>query len=79
MAAMRVILRDLKTGLYFGRQNVWVANPEEAADFVTLEAAGQAAGKCMGQHVAVVLRYTEPECELALNPSYCVNTSSALP
>ena len=75
-SGVRVILRDLKTGLYFRRQNVWVAKPEEAADFLTLEAAGRGAWECVGQDVVVVLRYTEPECELALNPAYCLNTSS---
>ena len=73
---MTVILRDLKTGLYFGRANMWVTKPEEAANFLTLEAAGRGASECVSQHVAVVLRYTEPECELALNPAYCLNTSS---
>ena len=74
---MIVILRDLKTGLYLGRENVWVGKPEEAADFGTLEAAGRGAWKCAGEDVAVVLRYDNPECELALNPAYCMTTSSA--
>ena len=76
---MTVILRDLKTGLYFRSENVWVSKPGEAADFATLEAAGRGARECAGQDVAVVLRYTEPECELALNPAYCLNTSSESP
>ena len=75
---MIVILRDLKTGLYFGPEKVWVAKPQEAADFLTLEAAGRGAWECGSQHVAVVLRYNEPECELALNPALCMTTTPAV-
>jgi hypothetical protein len=69
---MLVLLRDLKTGLYFGRENVWVGKPEAATDFATLEAAGCGAKVCVGEDVAVVLRYDNPECELALNPAFCM-------
>ena len=69
---MVVLLRDLKTGLYFGRENVWVGKPEGATDFGTVEAAGCGAKGCVGEDVAVVLRYDNPECELALNPAFCM-------
>ena len=69
---MIVLLRDLKTGLYFGRENVWVGKPEAATDFGTVEAAGRGAWECVGEDVAVVLRYDNPECELALNPAFCM-------
>jgi hypothetical protein len=73
---MIVLLRDLKTGLYFGRENVWVGKPQAAMDFRTLEAAGSGAEGCAGEDVAVILRYDNPECELALNPEFCMATSS---
>jgi len=73
---MIVLLRDLKTGLYFGRENVWVRKPQAAMDFGTLEAAGCGAEGCAGEDVAVILRYDNPECELALNPEFCMTSSS---
>jgi len=44
---MRVILRDLKTGLYFSRGKVWVGNLEEAVEFATLEEAGLGPGRAL--------------------------------
>ena len=73
---MKVLLRDLKTGLYFGPESVCVKTPDEAADFVTLEAAGRAATKCAGEDMAVILRYDDPNCELALNPDYCTASTA---
>jgi hypothetical protein len=51
-------------------------NAEEAVNFRTLEAAGLGTLKCVGEDVAVVLRYDNPECELALNPVYCMTATS---
>ena len=69
---MRVLLRDVGTGSYFGPDLAWVGKLEGAADFGTLEAAGRKARECGREDVVVVLRYENPECELALNPAYCV-------
>lgn len=38
--AMRVLLRDTRTGDYFAKEMRWVRNPEGAAEFETVEAAG---------------------------------------
>jgi hypothetical protein len=70
---MKVLLRDLRAGLYFGGEMKWVEKPKAAADFATLEAASRRAGESGGADVAVVLRYDGPECELALNPADCLN------
>ena len=67
-----MLLRDAGTGSYVGRQVAWVGNPEVAAEFATLAAAGRKAREFGGEDVVVVLRYESPECELALNPAYCV-------
>ena len=72
---MKVLLRDAGAGLYVGRQVPWVGNPECAAEFETLAAAGQKAREFGRQDVVVVLRYESPECELALNPAYCVTAA----
>jgi hypothetical protein len=50
----------------------WVDKHEAATNFGTLEAAGRRARESGGMDVAVVLRYESPECEVALNPAYCV-------
>jgi len=67
---MKVLVRDAGTGSYVGRQVTWVGNAEEAAQFATLEAAGQQAREFGREDVVVVLRYENPECELVLNRAY---------
>ena len=69
---MRVLLRNGRTGLYRGKQLDWVAEIEDAAEFGTIQAAGQTARSSDQEELDVVLRYDEPECELALNPVYCI-------
>jgi hypothetical protein len=69
---MKVLLRDAGTGSYVGREVAWVGTPEVAAEFETMEAAGYKAQEFGRHDVVVVLKYESPECELALNPAYCV-------
>lgn len=69
---MKVVLRDAGTGLYVGSQVPWVANPECAAEFATLAAAGWKAREFRRKDLVVVLKDESPESELALNPAYCV-------
>jgi hypothetical protein len=69
---MKVLIRDAGSGLYVGRQAPWADNLEGAAEFATLDAAGRKALEFGGVDAVVVLRYEIPECELALNPAYCV-------
>ncbi len=69
---MKVLLRNERTGLYVGEHIPWVANPEYAVKFSTLELAAWQARKFGRDDVVVVLRYEQPQCELALNPAYCV-------
>jgi hypothetical protein len=70
---MRVLIRDEKTGRYFGEAGDWVTEAKEALGFPTLHAAGKKAR----EHEAcdVVLSYEDPACELAINPVYCVQRS----
>jgi hypothetical protein len=72
---MIVLLRDLKTGLYVGKEEAW-ANLEGAEHFATMEAAGRRA-RDAGEDMAVVLRYDNPVCELALSPAFCSSNASA--
>ena len=76
-AFMIVILRDLKTGLYFARENLWVGKSEEAAHFGTAEAAGREAWECIAEDVVVVMKYDNPDCELVLNPANWMTARSA--
>jgi hypothetical protein len=69
---MKVLIRDAGNGLYVGSQAPWAANLEEAAEFGTLDAAGRKAREFGEVDAVVVLRYENPESELALNPAYCV-------
>jgi hypothetical protein len=69
---MRVLIRDAGNGLYVGRQAPWANKPEEAVEFATLEAAGRKAREFGEVDAVLVLRYENPECELALNPACCV-------
>jgi hypothetical protein len=69
---MKVLIRDAGNGLYVGSQVPWAANLGEAAEFATLDAAGRKAQEFGGVDAVVVLRYENPESELALNPAYCV-------
>ena len=70
--AMRVLLRDTRTGDYFAKEMRWVRNPEGAAEFETVEAAGWGARECGRRDAIIVLRYEKPECELGLDPVVCV-------
>jgi hypothetical protein len=68
---MKVLLRDFKTSLYFGYDETWVEKLEQAATFATAEEAAARSRKAGGEDVVVLLRFENPERELALNPAYC--------
>ena len=74
---MKVLIRDVASGLYVGRQAPWAGSLEAAAEFATLAAAGQKARALDGVDAVVVLRYESPERELALNPVYCVTDATS--
>lgn len=68
---MKVLLRDPRTGCYLGRDDRWVAHCEEALEFDSLHEAGRRAYE-RHHEAKVVLRYSDPVCELAVNPAFCV-------
>ena len=70
---MKVLLRQLETGLYHGKGSAWVEGVADALEFETLAAAGQHAARCDRDDVSVILQYDDPPCELAINPAYCVS------
>lgn len=67
---MKVLIRDEKTGRYFGDGGAWVTEAKEALGFPTLHSAGKTARE--HEDCDVVLSYEDPRCELAINPIYCV-------
>jgi hypothetical protein len=67
---MKVIIRDQRTKQYLGQADLWVLGPAEAQDFLTIPSAAQKALERNG--CAVVLRYEDPPCELALEPAVCI-------
>jgi hypothetical protein len=73
---MRVLLIDEETRLYYGGEETWVADIKAAMDFGVIERAGQKALECGSKLLNVVLRYENPECELQLNPAFCVPRSA---
>jgi hypothetical protein len=69
---MKILLQDAQTRLYCGRGEAWVNEVEGAMEFPTIQSAGQIAQTDYGHaDVNVILRYDNPQCELALNPAYC--------
>jgi hypothetical protein len=69
---MKVLLKSTQTRLYYGGQNVWVSEVAQAIDFRVLQTAGRLVKEKRMQEVDVVLKYDEPQCELAVNPAYCI-------
>jgi hypothetical protein len=75
---MRILLRDLGSGLYAGKSGAWGAL-DAAEDFSTMDEAGRKAGEIEGDDLAVVLSYENPTCELVVNPSYCGGCAGTAP
>jgi hypothetical protein len=69
---MKVLLKDEETRLYYGGQDRWVPKADDALNFGVIAKAGEKAKECQAHPTNVVLRYENPECELALNPVFCV-------
>jgi hypothetical protein len=63
---MRVLLRSLKTELYYAGTGQWVKQPEFALDFELVERAAQAFRREKMPEVEVVLQSLKPASELRL-------------
>jgi hypothetical protein len=63
---VKIILKDSVTGLYYSGNQTWCAKVLEAMDFEAFHTAASAALEDKLDSANVVLRYEEPECELAL-------------
>jgi hypothetical protein len=58
------LLRDSKTGLYWGGGRRWLKEPTEAFHFPTIPEAVRNASRCGVEEVNVVLKFYELECEI---------------
>jgi len=45
--------------------------------FEDVDKAGEKGLEYQGRETSVVLRYEDPQCELAVNPAFCVQRRSA--
>jgi hypothetical protein len=68
---MKIILRDLLTGRYYGGNLTWCAEVSGAMDFDSIQTAASVAHQQKLETVNVVLRYEDPTCELALPLALC--------
>ena len=69
---MKIILRDLLTGLYYGGNQTWCVGASGAMDFDSIQTAASVAQEQKLATVSVVLRYEEPTCELVLPLAPCI-------
>jgi hypothetical protein len=74
---MKVLLRDEQSRHYYSGNEAWVAEMSKAWNFGSIERAGQQAQECHPRVLSVVLKYDNPECELALNPVFCFRGRTA--
>ena len=63
---MKIIFKDSVTGLYYSGNQTWCAKVLEAVDFDAFHTAASAALEDNLDTANVVLRFEEPECELAI-------------
>ena len=75
---MRVLLKDTQSGLYCDERGSWVHESSAAMNFQTIHAAGAAALGSKHLDTSVVIQYDDPNCEVALNPDYCVPAAAWL-
>ena len=64
---MRALVRDLKTKLFYARDQSWTAKRENAWDFVTTFRALTFAGDNHLKGVEVVMTFGEPRYDLTLS------------
>ncbi len=69
---MRVLLRHMDTGFYYCGGYDWVDEVAGALDFGTVLKAATVALEQKLSKLTVVIRYDEPECEVALPLSVCI-------
>ena len=72
---MKIILKDSRTGLYYGGDQPWSAEASGATEFSSSTAAAARALAEKLENVNVVLRYENPTCELTLPLAVCVSTA----
>jgi hypothetical protein len=73
---VKIILKDSRTGLYYGGDQKWSADSLGAMEFSSSEAAAALALKEKLETANVVMRYEDPACELTLPLAACVSDAA---
>jgi hypothetical protein len=69
---MKVILKDEEARLFYAGENRWVPELSGAVNFNGLEEAAVESLQWRERYLAILLKYENPEAEVALNPAYCM-------
>jgi hypothetical protein len=64
---MRALIRDVKTGMFYGSDGQWTNDREDARDFGGTYQAMHLAGEKGLHGVQVVLAFESPEYDLVIN------------
>lgn len=73
---MKIILKDSRTGLYYGGDQRWSVEAWGAMEFSSSTAAAALALAEKLENVDVVLRYENPTCELTLPLAVCLSNAA---
>jgi hypothetical protein len=73
---VKTILRDALTGLYYGDDHTWSADPSKAKNFDSIQTAAAVAQSEKLETVDVILKYDNPACELTLPLSVCFSDAA---
>jgi hypothetical protein len=63
---MRVLLRNVRIGLYYAGRKHWVGKPDTAADLKTIERAAELSRDENFEEMEILVDYDDPGCELVL-------------
>ena len=64
---MRTLIRDVKTGMFYGEDGQWTAEREDAHDFAGTFQAMSFAGERELRGVEVVLAFEQPEYDVVIH------------
>jgi len=65
--SMRALIRDVKSGMFYGQDGQWTADREDARDFVGTFQAMSFAGQQHLRGVHVVLAFDNPEYDAVID------------
>jgi hypothetical protein len=69
---MKILIQNAHTRKYYKAEDAWSGDVSDAFHFGVLADAARKALERENEDLNIVLRYEEPQCELAINPAFCV-------